>query len=278
MTRFKKLCLIFSLLLIVLATTGEQCDVNTLLFGENEEYRAIRDVVNRFKEGINSLDKEILNDVISKNYASGGLDRLGIIKNYFDQEIKISDIRLSNITVDGRGADCRVDWDGTVILKPKPDIPYVADKIPTLSGDIDAAMIFGFKKEDDGKWRIIAKEVLTMTKSAKWGISAPFISRFTVTPSTASAGDSLWVDAELKRIGGNVMLAAVNDRTLINTIYGIKDGPIDTIKVRVPSDQVPGSTYDVYIIALGVNANFLNPSQSGIVGITLRQISVPIEK
>ena len=277
MSKFKTLCLVFCLLLAALATTGEQCDVNSLLFGENEEYRAIKDVVNRFKLGINDFDKAILNEVISKNYSTGGIDRLGLIKDYFDQQIVIDDIRLSNISIDGSGANARADWDGKVIIKPKPSIPYVADQIPALSGDINAGMIFGFKKESDGKWRITAQKVLSITKTASWGIGSPFITKFRTTPGTASPGESIWVDAKLKRVDGNVMLAAVNDRALVTSIYGLDDGPIDTLKFHVPANQAPGSTYDVYIIALGVNASFLHPAQSSIVGITLKQISVPIK-
>jgi|GEM_PF-2412565 len=277
MSKLKSLLIIFLLLLVALATTGQDCDMNTLLFGEDEEYRAIRDVINRFKQGINTLDKTILNEVISSSYAAGGLDRLGLIKDYFDQEIEIGKINISNIAIDGSGASARIDWDGKVFLKPKPDIPYVADKIPTLSGDVNAGMIFGFKKEDDGKWRITSEKVLSMTKSATWGIGYPFVSNLKVTPGSASPGEYISVDASLKRIEGNVMLAAVNDRALVNTIYGVKNGPIDTVKVRVPSDRASGSTYDVYIIALGVNANFLNPGSSSIAGIALKQISVPIK-
>lgn len=277
MSKLKILLMIFLLLLASLATSGQDCDMNSLLFGENEEYMAIRDVINRFKQGINTLDKTILNEVISASYAAGGLDRLGLIKDYFDQEIEIGKINISSIAIDGNGASARVDWDGKVFLKPKPDIPYVADKIPTLSGDLNAGMIFGFKKESDGKWRISSEKVLSMTKSATWGIGYPFVSNFRVTPGSASPGEYISVDASLKRMEGNVMLAAVNDRTLVNSIYGVKDGSIDTINVRVPSDRASGSTYDVYIIALGVNANFLNPAQSGIAGITLKQISVPIK-
>ena len=197
MSKIKTLCLVFCLLLVALATTGEQCDVNSLLFGENEEYRAIKDVVNRFKDGINDFDKAILNEIISTNYSTGGLDRLGLIKDYFDQQIEIDKIRVSNISIDGKGASARVDWDGKVILKPKPNIPYIADQIPALSADIDAGMIFGFKKEEDGKWRITAQKVLSITKTASWGIGSPFITKFRITPSTASPGDSIWVDAKL---------------------------------------------------------------------------------
>ncbi len=279
MPKLKSLFIVFLLLLVALATTGEQCEeINSLLFGENEDYRALRDVVNRFKEGINAVDTSILNDVISKSYSGGGLDRLGIIKNYFDEELQIGKISISNITIDGKGASARINWDGKIIMKPKPNIPYVADQIPTLSGDVDAAMIFDFRKEDDGKWRITAEEVLSLTKSAVWGMESPLISKFRVSPSSASPGDDIWVDAELKRIGGNVMLAAVNDRALINTIYGISDGAIDTVKVHVPSNQDPGSSFDVYIIALGVNANFLNPAQSSIAGITVKLTSIPIKE
>jgi len=42
------------------------------------------------------------------------------------------------------------------------------------------------------------------------------------------------------------------------------------------SGKKAGDTYDVYIIALGINANFINPNASSITGITLKQVSIPV--
>jgi hypothetical protein len=266
------------LLLVFLSTTGEQCDPNTLLFGDNAEYRAIKDVVARLRDGINAASQSMLKDVVSKQFSAGGLGQLGMIQNYFDQKLKINDMNVSNISIDGKGASARVDWTGTLTLKPKPNIPYIADKIPALSGDVGAGMIFGFVKEDDGKWRISAQNVLKMTKSAVWGNNYPEIPAFNVDKETVAPGGTIKVDATLKRVGGNVMLAAVNTKPIVNSLTGVKDGAIDTVSIKVPSDKPVGSTYDVYVIALGVDANFINPSASKIVGITLKQISIPVEK
>ncbi len=273
----KSLYLILFLLLTFLSTTGEQCDVNSLLFGGNAEYTAIRDVVNKFKEGINSASESLLTSVISSQYKSGGIDQVELIKKYFDQELKINDINVSNISIDGKGARCNVDWTGTLTMRPKPNIPYVADKIPVLSGDVTAGMIFGFAKEDDGKWRITAQKVLRLTRSAVWGEKYPEIEGFTADKSTVKPGGTLKVDATLKRVGGNVMLAAVNGKAIVNSIYGSADGPIKTIKLNVPSNKKSGSTFDVYVMAVGIDANFVNPKASKIVGITLKQVSVPVE-
>lgn len=275
--KFKPVHIILFLLFVFLSTTGEQCDVNTLLFADNADYKAIRDVLGMLKDGINSGSQEMLKKVISKQYGTAGLDQLGQIKNYFDQELKINDLNISNLSVDGRGAQAQVDWTGTLTLKPKPNIPYVADKIPTLSGDVTAGLIFGFVKESDGKWRIKAQKILQMTRSAVWGQDYPEVSRLIVNKSTTVPGDTLKVDAKLKRVGGNVMLAAVNGKAIVNSIMGVSDGAIDTVKISVPKDKKAGSTFDVYVIAVGVDANFTNPSASRIVGLTLKQVCVPVE-
>jgi hypothetical protein len=84
------------------------------------------------------------------------------------------------------------------------------------------------------------------------------------------------VDANLKRAGGNVMLVAVNDKAIVNSLSGVSNGPMDTVSLKVPSDKKSGSTYDVYVMALGVNAHWINPYASSIVGITLKQVSIPV--
>jgi hypothetical protein len=267
------------LLLTFLSTTGEQCDKNitTLLFGDNAEYTAIKDLMSRFKDGINSSSKSILEDVISKQFDSAGLSQLGAIQNYFTQELKINDIKMSNISVDGNGAQGNVDWTGTLTIKPKPNIPYVADKIPALASDVTAGFIFGYVKEKDGKWRIKAQKVLKMTKSAVWGKEFPEINNLNVSKMSVVPGDTIKADAELNRVGGNVMLAAVNGKAIVNSIYGVKNGSIDTVTLKVPTDKKPGSGYDINIIALGLDANFVNPSASKITGITFKQITIPVE-
>jgi len=276
--KFKPVHIILFLLFVFLSTTGEQCDVNTLLFANNADYNAIRDVINMFKDGINSGSEAMLKKVISKQYGSAGLDQLGMIKNYFDQELKINDLNISNMSVDGSGAQAQVDWTGKLTLKPKPNIPYIADKIPTLTGDVTAGLIFGFVKESDGKWRIKAQKILQMTRSAVWGKEFPEVSNLIVDKPTVNPGDTIKVNADLRRVGGNVMLAAVNNKAIVNSILGVSDGAIDTVKLSVPKDKKDGSTFDVYVIALGVNANFANPAASKIVGITLKQVCVPVEK
>lgn len=267
---------ILFIILVFLSTTGEQCDINSLLFANNADYAAIKDVISRFKDGINSQSESILKGIVSKQFSAGGLDQLGVIKNYFNSELKINDINVSNISVDGNGAQARVDWTGTLIMKPKPDIPLVADKIPVLSADVNAGLIFGFVKESDGQWRIKAQRILQFTKSAVWGKDFPEINNFTIDKSPASPGDSIKVDASLKRVGGNVMFAAVNDKVIVNSINGVSDGPIKTLTFKVPSNKPDGSTYDIYVMALGVDVNFVNPSLSKIVGISIKQVSVPV--
>jgi len=272
--KLRDLAVMLALLFVFLSTTGEQCDPDmaSLFFGDNADYKAIKSVVERFKDGINSASQSILEEVISRNFEAGSLGRMGIIKDYFDQELKINNIKVSDISIDGRGAEGRVDWTGTLTLRPKPDIPYVADKIPALSGDVNARLIFGFVKEDDGKWRIKANRVLQITKSAVWGEGPPAVTNFRVD----SDEGNIKVNADLTKVGGNVMLAAVNDRAIVNSIYGVKNGPIDTVRLSIPDGMRPGDAYDVYVIALGVDANFLNPKASRITGITLKQVTVPV--
>jgi hypothetical protein len=276
--KIKTLWLLLFLILTFLSTTGEQCstDINSLLFGDNADVLAIKGVISQLKDGINSQNKSLLEGIISKQFETGGMSQLGQIQNYFDQKLTINDIKIGNINIDGKGATGSVDWTGTLTLKPKPNIPFIADKIPTLSGDVSAGFIFGFVKEKDDKWRIKAQKVLKMVKSAVWGKDYPVVSSYDLNKSEVVPGDSIKVDAELKRVGGNVMLAAVNTKPLINSIFGLSDGPIDTVKLNVPKDKKPGSTYDVYLIALGVNANFADPAKSSIAGITFKQMSVPV--
>jgi len=274
----KKLLIALSLLLVFISTTGQDCDSfdPMALLGENADYRAIKDLMNRFKDGINLMDESILKDVISDQFLAGSKDQLSMIMNYFDQELTINKIGVSSLNVDGRGAEGKVNWTGTLTLRPKPDIPFVADKIPALSGDVEAGLIFGFVKEDDGNWRIKAQKVLKIVKSAVWGSGPPQISNFDMNKSEVLPGATVNVDADLKRESGNVMLAAVNDVAIVNAITGISNGPIDTVKLKVPSGLKPGDSYDVNIIALGINANFINPAASSITGITFKQVSIPV--
>lgn len=276
--RKRSLWLVLFLLLTFLSTTGEQCgtDITSLLFGDNADVIAIKDIMAKLKDGINSQNDSLLKSVISEQFNTGSLDQLGAIRNYFDQELKINDIKISNINIDGKGATGSVDWTGTLMLKPKPNIPYIADKVPTLSGDVTAGFNFGFVKESDGKWRIKAQKVLKMVKSAVWGSGCPEISGLDVDRTEVVPGDTVKLNAILKRVGGNVMLAAVNNKAIVNSIYGVSDGAIDTQNLKVPSTAKPGDPFNMYVMALGVDANFMNPSASTIRGITLKQISVPV--
>lgn len=244
---------------------------------ENKLRENIGKLLERYKQGINSLDQNIMESIISERFTFYDDTRASYVNKLFSATYLIDSISYSNIQVENYKIFADSIIHCTQIFKPTLHLPLFQDQIPYITGTLKKQTVFSFVYENEGL-KIFAEDNLLTIKTFLWGENRPQIINPQLSIQEARPGNIIEVKFNVTKGDGNdVVFAAVNDVVMGSySMTGYDEDNEVSYKLRVPENAKPGSSYEINLIAMGGKINLDNPQKAVLQGIAITGYSIPI--
>ena len=235
----------------------------------------IGELLVKYQQGVNNLDRGLLETVISDKFSFYEKDRDAYINELLSMTVLIDKIHYGNIRVENYKIFADVQTEGSSIFRPSVPIPLFKT-VPFMNGKLRSGAVFAFLYEEQEGLKILAEDQVLTEKEIVWGEQSPVIlnpklSRYRVAP-----GDLVDVSFQVNKSGNDIIFAFVNERMLGGYALGENTENNVEYAFKVPAELRRGESVEIQLQVFGGKMDLNNPQEAVLKGAAVRSYVLPV--
>lgn len=243
---------------------------------ENLLKKNIGELLARYQQGVNNLDRPLLETIISEKFSFYEQGRSAYIDGLLTMTVLLDQIAYGNVRVNNYKIFADVQSEGSIIYKPDIQPPLFRN-LPFMNGKLKNSAVFAFLYEEEGGLKILAEDQVLTEKEIVWGehppaIINPALSRYRVEP-----GDTVDVSFQIDKAQNDVMFVYVNDQ-LLGGYSALEESWAEKLEYlyKVPADKKRGESAEIKIQIFAGRVDLNNPQEAVLRGAAIRVYSLPV--
>jgi len=237
----------------------------------------IAEVFVQYKQGVNKLDQQILEDIVAEEFIYYGGSKKEYLKQLLSWTVFIEEITWEVLHIEDYKVIVAARLKGTVVYKPSVVPAIFTSKVPLLQGTFQKQSIFTMAYSQAGL-KILSEEDNGTAKIFQGGQVLPEIKTFNLDKYSVQPGETIKLSISVDKGANDIIFVYLNDRLL----SGFSDpGEVpyneDSFSVNVPSDHPRGKPFDIVAVAYAGKLDLRNTQQAELQGVVVKTISVPVK-
>jgi len=259
------------LLLFIFCLTGcLQQQADETLLRQN-----IGTVLTQYQNGVNDLNRRLLESIISDKFSFYEQGRTEYIDGLLKMTVLLDKIRYGNIRIENYKIFADAETNGSIVFRPEVELPLFKT-IPFMSGKLQKKSVFAFMYEENGELKILAEDPVLTEKNIIWGKHPPAIREPVLSAYRVAPGDSISVGFQIDKSENDIVFVYINEQLLGG--YALDEYIAEGIDytVKVPAALKRGDDFEIKLMVFGGKVDLNNPRQADLQGAAIRTYVLPV--
>jgi hypothetical protein len=237
--------------------------------------QSIGALLEKYQRGVNDMNKNLLESVISDKFSFYNTDRAQYIEKLLSMTMLIDKMTYGNIRVENYKILADVQTDGSVIFKPEVQMPLFKS-VPFMQGKLRTHSVFVFLYETAADLKILAEDQVLTEKEILWGARPPGIIQPTLSAYHVAPGDQVEVRFWVNKSNNDVLFVFVNEQMLGGYALDSANGEAVNYTAKVPAALRRGDNFEIRLLAFAGQVDLNNPGEAVLQGAAVRTFTLPV--
>jgi hypothetical protein len=237
--------------------------------------QSIGALLEKYQRGVNDMNKNLLESVISDKFSFYNTDRARYIDGLLSLTMLIDKISYGNIRVEDYKILADVQTEGSVIFKPDVQMPLFKS-VPFMQGKLKTRSVFVFLYEAETELKILAEDQVLAEKEIFWGARPPGIIQPALSKYRVSPGDQVEVEFLVNKSNNEALFVFVNEQMLGGYALDGAGGELINYTVKAPAALQRGDNFEIRLMVFAGKVDLNNPSEAVLQGAAVRTFTLPV--